>query len=110
MTMLATSRVNRTRRAVGRDVDVLVDVGAVEQHRVGAGLALDDVAAVARVPDERVVAGAQQRHVVAAAAGDQVVAVAAEQHVVAVAAGDRVVAGAAVDGELDQRRRGRCRR
>ena len=88
--------------AVGRDVDVLVDVGAVEQQRVGAVLAFDDVAAVARVPDEGVVAGAEQRRVVAAAAVDEVVAVAAEQHVVAVAAGDGVVAGAAVDGELDQ--------
>ena len=57
--MLATSRVNRTRAAVGRDVDLLVDVGAVEQQRVGAGLALDGVAAVARVPDEGVVAGAR---------------------------------------------------
>ena len=54
--------------AVGRDVDVLGDVGAVEQQRVGAGLALDGVAAVARVPDERVVAGAEKRHVVALAA------------------------------------------
>ena len=64
--------------------------------------ALDRVAAVARIPDEGVVAGAELRSVVAAAAGDDVVAVAAEQRVVAVAAGDGVVAGAAVDGELDQ--------
>ena len=49
-------------------VDILVDVGAVEQERVEARLALDHVAAVARVPDEHVVAGAQERHVVAAAA------------------------------------------
>ena len=62
----------------------------------------DRVAAVARVPDERVVAGAELGKVIAAAAGDGVVAVAAEQHVVAVAAGDGVVAGAAVDGELDE--------
>ena len=46
--------------AIGRDVDVLVDVGAVEHQRIGAGLAFDDVAAVARVPDERVVAVAEQ--------------------------------------------------
>ena len=52
--------------AIGRDVHVLVDVGAVEHQRIGAGLALDDVAAVARVPDERVVAVAEQRDVVAA--------------------------------------------
>ena len=74
--------------AVGREVDVLVDVGAVEQHRVGAALALDDVAAVAGVPHEGVVAGAHEGHVVAAAAVDEVVAVAADQHVVAVAADD----------------------
>ena len=86
--MLPTSRVKRDAAAVGRDVDLLVDVGAVEQQRVEAVLALDRVAAVARVPDERVVAGAEQRRVVAAAADDDVVAVAAEQHVVAVAAGD----------------------
>ena len=83
--------------AVGRDVDLLVDVGAVELHRVDAVLAFDGVAAVARVPDERVVAGAEERGVVAAAAGDEVVAVAADQRVVTVAAGDGVVAGAAVD-------------
>ena len=65
--------------AVGGDVDLLVDVGAVEEHRVGAVLALDGVAAVARVPDEGVVAGAQEGHVVAAAAVDDVVAVAADQ-------------------------------
>ena len=64
--------------AIGRDVDVLADVGAVEHQRVGAGLALDDVAAVARVPDEGVVAVAEQGHVVAAAADDGVVAVAAD--------------------------------
>ena len=57
-------------RAVGRDVDFLVDVGAVEHQRVVAGLALDGVAAVARVPDERVVAGAEQRRIVAGAADD----------------------------------------
>ena len=98
--------------AVGRDVDVLVDVGAVEQHRVDAGLALDGVAAVAGVPDEGVVAGAHEGHVVAAAADDQVVAVRCRSEVVAVAAVqgqadhgraasargvDGVVAGEAVD-------------
>src|SRR5262245_53062680 len=54
--------------AVGRDVHVLADVGAIEHERIRAGLPLDDVAAVARVPDERVVAGAEQGRVVAAAA------------------------------------------
>ena len=54
--------------AVGREVDVLVDVRAVEDHRVGAALALDGVAAVAGIPHERVVAGAERSHVVAATA------------------------------------------
>ena len=58
--MLATSREQPCPRAIGRDVDVLVDVRAVEQQRVDAGLAFDRVAAVAGVPDERVVAGARE--------------------------------------------------
>ena len=91
--------------AIGRDVHVLGDVGAVEHQRIGAGLALDDVAAVARVPDERVVAVAEQGHVVAAAADHGVVAVATDERVGALAAGDGVVAGAAIDGEADHARR-----
>ena len=67
MTMLRDVAGEADAPAVGRDVDVLVDVRAVEQHRVGAVLALDDVAAVARIPLERVVAGAQERGVVALA-------------------------------------------
>ena len=102
--MLATSRVKQHAPAVGRDVDVLVDVRAVEQHRVGAGLAFDHVAAVARIPLEHVVAGAEQGGVVALLAVDEVVAVAAEQEVGAVAAEDGVVAGAAVDRDADQGR------
>src|SRR5262249_6996385 len=50
-------------RAVGGDVDPLADIRAVEEHRVGAGLSLDDVAAVAGIPDERVVAGTHPDHV-----------------------------------------------
>ena len=87
--MLARLRVKRTRPPFADDVEVLGDVGAVEQHRVGAVLALDDVVAVARVPLEHVVAGAHERHVVALLAVDEVVAVAAEQEVDAVAAEER---------------------
>ena len=87
--------------AVGRDVDVLGDVRAEEQHGVGAVLAFDGVVAVAGIPLEHVVAGAQQRDVVAVVAEDEVVAVAAEDRVGALAAEDRVVAGAAVDRQLD---------
>ena len=74
-------------------------------QRIGAGLTLDDIAAVAGVPDEGVVAVAEEGRVVAATADHGVVAVTAEQHVVALAAGDGVVAGAAVDGETDDTRR-----
>ena len=45
--------------AAGGDVELLVGAGAVERHRVLAGLALDRVAAVARVPDEAVIVRAQ---------------------------------------------------
>src|SRR5439155_53597 len=75
--------------------------GAVEEHRVGAVLALDGVAAVAGIPGEGVVAGAQQRQVVAAVAVDRVGAVAAEQELAALAAGDRVVSVSTVDRGWD---------
>src|SRR5262249_7544266 len=88
--------------AVGGGDELLVDVGAVEVHYVGAVLAGDGVVAVARVPLEDVIAGAHLGCVVALVAVDEVVAVAAEQGVGAVAAQQGVVAGAAVDGDLDQ--------
>ncbi len=89
---------------VGRRVEDLVSAAAVEQHRVGVVLALDHVAAVARIPLERVVAGAEQGDVVALLTVDEVVAIAAAQQVDAVAAEDRVAARTAVDGDLDQGR------
>ena len=79
-----------------------VTFAPLNSERVGAGLALDGVAAVARIPVEGVVARAEEGDVVALVAVDEVVAVAAEEQVGAVAAEDRIVAGAAVDGELDQ--------
>ena len=85
-------RKNRTRPPLADDVDALGDGGAVEQHRVEAGLALERVVVVARVPDEGVVAVAHERVVVAVAAVDQVVALAAEE---------RVDTEAAVHRELD---------
>ncbi len=89
--------------AVGGDVDYLGRVGAVEQQPVGSVLALDDVAAVAGIPLERVVSGAEKGDVVTLLAVDEVVAVAAEQEVGAIAAEDGVVAGAAVDRDADER-------
>ncbi len=88
--------------AIRRDAHGLVDVGPVEHQRVGAVLAFDDIATIARIPDERVVTRAELCRIVAAAARDDVVAIAAEQRVVAVAAGDRVVARAAVDRQVDE--------
>ena len=118
MVMLARSREeDRTRRRSPRPSMISLPVRAVEQHRVGAVLAFDDVAAVARIPLEGVVAGAEEGDVVALLAVDEVVAVAAEQSVDAVAAENGVVAAAAVDRDLDQRREiaggartSRCRR
>ena len=75
-----------------------------------AVLALDRVVAVARIPLEDVVAGAQEGDVVAVVAEHEVVAVAADEHVGALAAEQRVVAGAAIEGELDDAgRKGRGR-
>ena len=79
--------------AVGRDVDLLGDVGAVELQGVGAGLALDRVASVAGVPDEGVVAGAHQGHIVAGAT---------EHEVVPLAADEDVRAGSPVEGKGDR--------
>src|SRR5262245_23881099 len=72
--------------AVGRDIDILGDGGAVEQERVHPVLTFDGVVVVTRVPDERVVARAHEGSVVAVAAIDQVVAFAAVEFVVAKAA------------------------
>ena len=62
-----------------------------------ARLALDDVAAVARVPGEAVVARAQQRHVGALVAVDGVVPVPADQRLGTGATDEIVVAVAAVE-------------
>ena len=88
---------------VGGDRRFLADVGAVEVLHVEAGLAVDDVRAVARIPLEVVVAGAHAGGVGADVAVDEVVAVAAEQQVGAVAAAQHVLAVAAVLGEVRQR-------
>ena len=63
---------------VGRQVDLLVAGGAVEDHRVGAVLPFDGVAAVTVVSDEGVAAVAHEGHVGPFVSVDRVVAVAAE--------------------------------
>ncbi len=90
--------------AVGGDVDLLADVGPVELDGVGAGLAFDDVVAVARVPVEPVVAGAQLDAVDAEVAVGDVVADAADQRLGEGTAAEVVVAAAAV--ERDRQREG----
>ena len=89
--------------AVRGEVEALRDTGAVEDHRVGAGLPFHLVAPVAGIPGERVVAGPEETGVVSAVAVDRVVLAAAAQRVVAVAAVDRVVARSAVQRQLGQR-------
>ena len=94
---------------VGLDGEpVTVRRGPVDHDRVAAGLAVDDVAAVAVVPDQRVVAiaiavvvtsaesVATEDDVVAAEAGHAVAAVPAQQRVLGGRADDRVVTPVAV--------------
>ena len=88
--------------AVGRHMDLLGNIRPDELHRVVAVPAFDDVASVARIPGEGVVAGAHQGDVVALASVHRVVSVTAEQHVVAQAAEELVVSGAPVEREGDR--------
>ena len=67
--------------AVGRDVHVLTDVRAVEQQCVDTILALDNVAAVARIPDERVVVAAEKSNIIAPPTDHSVVSVAGDEGV-----------------------------
>ena len=99
---LPTSRNQSDAAAVGGNVDVLVRVGSVELQGVDAILAFDNVAAVARIPDEPVVAAPQKSDVVAAPADHIIVSIAADEGVCALTAGDGVVARAAVDREPDR--------
>ena len=98
---LPTSRNSLAREPLAEMSMFSFGIGAVEHQRIGAGLTLDHVAAVARIPDEGVVAVAQQRRIVTATADHGVVAITAYQGVVALASGDHVVAGTAIDRETD---------
>src|SRR5262245_6979772 len=85
-----------------RDVDVFADIGAVEQERVKAVAAVNYIAAVARIPDEFVIAGAELRCVIAAPAIDDVVAVTADEQIVAIATRNSIVSRPAIERELDE--------
>ena len=58
--MLATLRVKRARPPLAEMLEALADGRAVEQHGVGAILAFDHVAAIARIPLEHVIARAEE--------------------------------------------------
>ena len=94
--------------ALGRQVERLGVVGPEEEQDVAAALAVDGVVAVARVPDEAIVVGAQVDDVVALPALDVVEAGAADEHVVAVAAEQHVGARPAVERQRDHVGRRRC--
>src|SRR5439155_23468483 len=85
---------------VGREVNVLADVGTVEEQRVAPFSALYNIAPVARVPPESVEIGRAAGRDVVLVAVDGVVAFAAGQRVAAAPAADHVVAVAAVDRHL----------
>jgi hypothetical protein len=78
-------------------VDPVDALGSVEPERVGSGVAVDEVVAVPRVPDELVGAGPEDRGVVTGSTGDLVVPVAAGDGVRARAARQIVVPDAAVE-------------
>ena len=91
---------------VRRQVDLLGGGGTIEHHRVGAVLPLDRVAAVARIPNEGVVACAERGLIVAAVAVDRVVPIAADQRLDTGATVDRVVPIATVNDRRDDIREG----
>ena len=95
--MLAGWRKNRNPWPVRGDVEGVRDA-AVEQHRVGAGLALNGVAAVTGIPGERVVARPEIREIVASVSVDGVVVEAAEEPLGPAASPEVVVARVAAQG------------
>ena len=95
--MLADVAKEQRPLAVGRQTHDLVYAGSVEVECVGAVLALDDVAAVARIPAEAVPSVPEQCGVVAAVPVDRITAVAADEELDSVAAVEGVAAVAAID-------------
>src|SRR5258707_2981683 len=87
-----------------RNIDVLARAGTDEQQGVATILAVDGVAAIARIPDKDIISCPEQGRVVARPPGHMIEAVAAEEDVGAVAPGDLVVARAAIEGEVHEPR------
>src|SRR5436853_160025 len=86
-------------RTVGRKIDILIYVGAVEYQGVDSTLTFNGIAAIAWVPLDGVVARTGENGVVAAVAVDEVVARATDDYVVAVATTKDVIAVTAIDRE-----------
>ena len=97
--MAATLRVKRTRLPLAETLNSSPMLEPLNCSASVPALAFDGVAAVARVPLEGVVAGAQKRGVGALVAVDEVIAGAGVEGVGAVAAEQPVVARAAFEGE-----------
>src|SRR5262249_54480593 len=70
--------------AVSRDGHALVCAGAVELERIDAGLTIDRVATVARIPDEGIVTGAEICHVTTVTTNHRVIPGASDDVIVTV--------------------------
>ena len=88
-------------RAIGRDGERLGAVAAVDFGSVIVRAALEQIGAVARIPDHPVIAGVAEDLVISGRAEQDIVVVAAVNHIASAAANEDVVAIAAIDGELD---------
>ena len=110
--MFAGLRKNRSRSPFAERSTVSEAAAPLNTMVSRAVVALDRVAAVARVPDERVVARAEVRDVVAAVAVDRVVAGTTVEGLRTGTAGDGVVTRTSVDPRRDGvgERTVRCRR
>ena len=91
--MLPTSRVKRTRPPLAATSKISAAAAPLKVSVSAPSWPSTRVAAVARVPGEAVVAGAEQRQVVALVAVDDVGAVVGDQGIRAAAAANRVGAG-----------------
>src|SRR5437868_4663214 len=96
--MFPSVRKKRSRPAPSLEMSTCSGPAAPLKSIVSVPVALDDVGAVATVPDEGVVTGTHDRDVGALVAVNEVVAVSADKVIGGVGAEEGVIAGAAVDG------------
>src|ERR1035438_2807481 len=101
MVILATSRKNRRRVPLADMLMFSFTLAPLKTRVLVPAWALDGVASIARVPDEGVIAVAQQDDIVAPAAAYRVIARAPNDNIVSVATDDRVIAVAAIVYDLN---------